>query len=190
LASLPKESAVETDPELTNDDIDDTDDTPNIKALRAAAEDGKRAREEAAAARRELLFVKAGVDTESKLGKLLFKTYEGDDLEALKQEWTELSGDVTAPKPDPGPTGSEQAVDNVRDQLRNAPPGGAEPAQVDAYDLSFKTYYDDLAKGLPSDQARENAVSVLLEQFMSGNTSVQFDPADWSRQQQLAGDGQ
>jgi hypothetical protein len=181
---------VDNDHELNDDTIDDQpDDTSNIRALRQAAEDGKRAREEAAEARRELLFVKAGVDTESKLGQLLFKTYEGNDLEALKQEWTELSGS-SAPTSDPGPTGSEQAVDNVRDQLRNAPPGGAEPAQVDAYALSFETYHSDLAKGLPTDTARENAVSVLFEQFMSGNTSVQFDPADWSRQQQLAGDGQ
>lgn len=183
---------METDPELnddTFDDTDDTEDTPNIRSLRQAAEDGKRAREEATAARRELLFVKAGVDTESKLGQLLFKTYDGNDLEALKQEWTELSGH-TAPTPDPGLTSGEQAVDNVRDQLRSAPPGGGEPQQTDAFDLVFSTYHDDLAKGLPSDTARENAVSVLLEQFMSGNTSAMFDPTDWQRQQQLAGDGQ
>jgi len=48
------------------------------RRLEADAEAGRKAQAEAAQARRELAFLKAGVDLESPLGKLFAKGYDGD----------------------------------------------------------------------------------------------------------------
>ena len=48
------------------------EDTGGIKDLREAAERGKKATQENDALKREMAFLKAGVDTESKAGQLLF----------------------------------------------------------------------------------------------------------------------
>jgi len=65
-------------------------DQPDIRALRKAAEAGKKAQDELSQMKRELLFAKAGIDTASKIGGLLFKTWEGDDVESLKAEAMDL----------------------------------------------------------------------------------------------------
>ena len=71
----------------------------NLKELRRAADEGRTAKAEAEAAKRELAFVKAGVDTDTKIGKLLLKTYEGDlTAEAIKAEALEL-GAIKAEAP-------------------------------------------------------------------------------------------
>lgn len=63
----------------------------NIRDLRQAADEGRKARAEAEQAKREVAFLKAGVDTESKLGQLLLRTYDGElSTEAIKAEATEL----------------------------------------------------------------------------------------------------
>ena len=51
-------------------DIDNHEesDQPDIRSLRKAAEAGKKAQEELAQMKRELMFAKAGIDTASKIG--------------------------------------------------------------------------------------------------------------------------
>lgn len=77
--------------------MSDNDKDENLKELRQQAEAGRKALAEAEAARRELAFIKAGVDTDSKLGKLLMRTYEGElDVEAIQAEAREI-GAIGAP---------------------------------------------------------------------------------------------
>src|ERR1019366_972961 len=80
------------------------DDTPVLKLLRQQLKESRGAAKEAASSKRELAFLKAGVDTETKAGKLLLKAYDGDlsDVEALKAEAAEL-GALRGPPP----TGTE-----------------------------------------------------------------------------------
>lgn len=71
--------------------MSDSDKDENLKELRQQAEAGKKALAEADAARRELAFLKAGVDTESKLGQLLMRTFDGDlTVEAIQAEAREI----------------------------------------------------------------------------------------------------
>ena len=90
----------------TEDELleDQEDDTPTIKLLRAQLKESRGASKANAAAQRELAFLKAGVDTDTKAGKLLLKAYDGDlsDVEALKAEAAEL-GALRGPPP----TGTE-----------------------------------------------------------------------------------
>jgi hypothetical protein len=70
------------DDESKNDESD-----KNWKELRKQAEEAKAHKAELEAAKREMAFVKAGVDTDSKLGKMLLRTYEGElDKESIRAE--------------------------------------------------------------------------------------------------------
>jgi hypothetical protein len=71
---------------------EDGSENPNIRQLREQAKAGREATAANEALQREVAFLKAGIDTDSKLGKLLFRSYEGDltDIETLKAEATEL----------------------------------------------------------------------------------------------------
>ena len=75
-----------------SDEIEiEDDERDSIKDLRRAADESRKLKAEAELARRELAFLKAGVDTDSKLGKLLLKTYDGElTLEAIRAEAQDL----------------------------------------------------------------------------------------------------
>lgn len=85
----------------------------NLKELRHLADEGKKALSELESARREMAFMRAGVDTQSKLGQLLLKTYEGElTPEAITAEATEL-GLVR-----PATTGNADVNETERSQSR------------------------------------------------------------------------
>ena len=77
-----------------NDDFQDDDNTGETPAqLREAANRAKQHKAEAEAAKRELAFVKAGIDTDSKLGKLLLASYDGElTVDAIKEYTSDLPG--------------------------------------------------------------------------------------------------
>ena len=77
-----------------------TQEPGSIKELRDAADRGKKASQELDAMKREMAFLKAGVDTDTKVGQLLYKAYEGDlETDAIRAEWSELAPAAAAPPP-------------------------------------------------------------------------------------------
>lgn len=155
----------------------------NIKALREAAEQGKRAAQELEAAKRELAFAKAGVDTESKLGSMLLKTYEGDltDVDALRAEWNELNPgqrqaqtestptDTPTPEGFQDPSQQQQARDNLQGQSAGeAPKEGPNP-----YDKAFEAFHAN--KSLPIEDRQQDAMASLLSDYFKGDPRVMFD---------------
>ena len=54
------------------------EDAGSIKDLRDAADRGRKATQELDQVKREMAFLKAGVDTDTKAGQLLFKAYDGE----------------------------------------------------------------------------------------------------------------
>jgi hypothetical protein len=84
------------------DEIDDEDVDETPQQLREAANRSKQHKAEADAARRELAFVKAGIDTDSKLGKLVFTTYDGElTADAIKEFVADIPGLGTPAAPPP-----------------------------------------------------------------------------------------
>lgn len=81
----------------TFDDEDEVEDEPETaeetaKGLRRAANEGKKAKAEAASLKREIAMLKAGVDTDSAIGKMFAKAYDGDvDPAAVKAAWAEVA---------------------------------------------------------------------------------------------------
>lgn len=125
-----------------DDDIDVTDDddgqeaenSPLIKQLRKELKEQKGAKVEAEAAKRELAFLKAGIDTSTGLGKLFAKSFEGDlDPEVIKAEAAEL-GIISVP--DTGndesddADGSTEARSNLASGATPDDGSGVHPAQA------------------------------------------------------------
>lgn len=88
----------------------ETHDEPS--ELRKAADRGRAATAENETLKRELAFAKAGIDTDSKAGKMLLKSYEGDlTAEAIKAEAEEIG--LFQPKV---PASTETATAEEREQ--------------------------------------------------------------------------
>jgi hypothetical protein len=174
----------------TTDPIDDPN-APNIKALRDAAEQGKADRAENEKLRKELLFTKAGIDTDTKLGALLFKTHDGDDVEALKTEWSELAPApaAEAPPADPGDQPGQAEQQRHREDISGtgAPAGGQGEQTENPYDAAYAKF-NDRSSGLPLSNRQEDALAVVLEGFVAGDPRVMFDRTDWAQKQQTHGD--
>jgi len=156
--------------------------TPDsIKNLRQAAEDGSKAKAELAEMRRELLFAKAGIDTDTKIGKMLYRTFEGDDLDALKTEATEL-GLIGGGTATPAPNEDELALQQARSGLRGGTPSGSTPPEtVDPYADALTHFHDDLQKGARSEAAQLAAIDRVLVAAASGDKRVVFNQDEWDR---------
>ncbi len=95
--------------------------------IRSMERDAKTAR----AAQRELAFVKAGIDTDSPLGKMFTAAYEGPlDREAINTAWTAVApsappppaDDGTPPAGDPPPPADDGAeFERERQRRRSGP---------------------------------------------------------------------
>ena len=152
-------------------------DNPNIRQLREKAERASELERQVAAQARELAFVKAGIDTESKLGSLLFKSYEGDvsDIEALKKEATEI-GAIRVEEPTgsesgasdeaPEPTGSDQRRD-----LASGAPADEQP-QVDPYQEAQAKYDTAMGNGATWEVAAGEFFHSLGEAARRGDQRV------------------
>jgi hypothetical protein len=171
-------------------DIDNHEesDQPDIRSLRKAAEAGKKAQEELAQMKRELLFAKAGIDTASKIGGLLFKTWEGEDVESLKAEAVDLGivGGTTASANEV--PAEEMAQQSFRQSLnRGAPAAAAELPEADPYDEAYQLFHDARKKGTPFADAGLAAIDRVLVAASSGDRRAIFNPNEWANERSQAG---
>lgn len=118
-----------------DDDLDDTDpnvpdgqsDREEFRNMRRAARRAKQADSAREAAERELALVKAGIDTETKIGRLFLDSYRGDlSKEAILAEASDIPGLISAPTP-PAP----QTTDQPTGDTPPPPAATQEPPQVD-----------------------------------------------------------
>ena len=98
------------------DDIDDpemVEEADNLADLRRAAKENSKARREADGLKRELALLKAGVDTDSAVGKMFAKGYEGElTKEAVTAAWSEISPNAEPP--------AAESTDTVTDPAERA----------------------------------------------------------------------
>ena len=135
-----------------------------IKDLREAADRGRKATQELEDVKREMAFLKAGVDTETKAGQLLFKAYDGEmNTEAIQAEWQELVPTATPPgQPEAGATGEDILVAEQRQKLAEdaVPPESQTESPYDAGHREFKTMMD---AGRPKEDSAARFVHTILE---------------------------
>ena len=150
---------------------------PNgIKELRDAADRGREAIQERDQLKREMAFMKAGVDTDSKAEQLLFKAYDGElDTEAIQAEWQELA---PSPVPVEQPEPAQDTVNETDTQVSEQRQALAEDSvSVEATTQSpyeqgfqeFKTAYDS---GMPKDESAARFVHTVLEAAGQGDERV------------------
>ena len=139
-----------------------TQDPGSIKELRDAADRGKQASQELNAMKREMAFLKAGVDTDSKVGQLLYKAYDGElDTVSIQAEWSELAPVAVTPPSEPDTT-DDARVSQERQDLAsdNIPPENQTESPYDAGHREFKTMMD---AGRPKEDSAARFINTVLE---------------------------
>jgi len=141
-----------------------TQEPGSIKELRDAADRGKKATQELDAMKREMAFLKAGVDTDTKAGQLLYKAYDGDlETEAIQAEWSELVPAAAAPPPEPETVdATDTQVSQQRQDLAgdSVPPENQTESPYDAGHREFRTMMDE---GRPKEDSAARFVHTVLE---------------------------
>ena len=140
-----------------------TQEPGSIKELRDAADRGKKATQELDAMKREMAFLKAGVDTDTKAGQLLYKAYDGDlETEAIQAEWSELVPGAAAPPPAETVDATDTQVAEQRRDLAgdHVPPENQTESPYDAGHREFRTMMDE---GRPKEASAARFVHTVLE---------------------------
>lgn len=123
---------------------------------------------EAAEAKRQLAFVRAGVDLDSKVGKLFYKAYDGElDAEALKAEASELGALVgtspapPAPKNDDVPEGERRSTEERQNLTTGA--SAEEALGPNPKEVALTAGRDALKAGARSEEAVGEAFRIIAE---------------------------
>lgn len=156
---------------MSDNDIPDPDDqADNLADLREAAARGKTATAEAEAARRELAFVKAKIDTDKGPGKLLFESYKGDPtvdavLAAADGYGITPTSDTPAAveTPEVVITDDERAQSRERAQLATGAEVPAGTPDPDPYTAGYADYHEMRATGVPQADAADAVLGRVLE---------------------------
>ena len=155
------------------------DETGGIKELRDAADRGKEAIAERDQLKREIAFMKAGVDTDSKAGQLLFKAYDGElDTESIKAEWQELAPTpVPVVEPEPAQETVTEADTQVAEQRQalaedNVP---VEATTQSPYDKGFQEFKEMYDAGSPKEDSAARFVHTVLEAASQNDERVLSD---------------
>jgi len=146
-----------------------------IKELREAADRGRKASQELDEMKREMAFLKAGVDTDTKAGQLLFKAYDGDlDPDLLRIEAEELGILKGAdPKPELESEVTEadtQVAQQRRDLVSDQVP--PDTSTESPYDVGHRQFKEMVDAGRPVDDAAAAFVSTVIEAATSGDERV------------------
>lgn len=147
----------------------------NIAQLRKAADDGAKARTEAEALKREIAFLKAGVNLESAVGKMFAKAYDGElDVEMIKQGATEVGAitPVAAPAPEAPPVVHDENQSQERMDLasQSGRPGTIEPG--DPFESAMAAFEAARKSGASRDTAAASAFAKIIEAHNAGDRRV------------------
>ena len=153
-----------------------TQDTGGIKELRDAADRGREAIQERDLLKREMAFMKAGVDTDSKAGQLLFKAYDGElETESIQAEWQEL---VPTSAPVEQPEQAQDTVNEADTQVAEQRQALAEDSvSVEAstqspYEQGFQEFKKAYDEGSPKEDSAARFVHTVLEAASQGDERV------------------
>ena len=158
------------------------DDAPeHIKKLRADAEKGRKLESLLAEKERQIAFLQAGVDTSTKLGAMLMKTYDGElSSEAIKAEASDLGMFGEQEVQDSGPSERELRYQQARDNLSGgsvADTPDLEPRS--AVDRAFAEWNDSRKSGYSNADATDLAFAAFISSAAQGDPSALFNDSEW-----------
>lgn len=169
---------------------DETEQTQeDVSELRKAAEAGRSARQEADLAKRELAFVKAGINTDTKPAQALLRSYDGDlsteAIQAEAREWSLI--DAAAPEvPDYSAEAEAQAQ---RDEMTAGTPAPDTAPKVSAVEEAFKEFNSDRESGKSQVDATNQVIGKIIKAAAMGDPQARFDPDEWEKTRSQFGHG-
>ena len=142
------------------------EDAGSIKDLRDAADRGRKATQELDQVKREMAFLKAGVDTDTKAGQLLFKAYDGElDMESIRVEADELglfkSSEEPAPVVEQVPAEDRQATTERQALAETSVPPGSQTESP--YDAGHREFREMMDAGRPKEDSAARLIHTVLE---------------------------
>lgn len=161
-------------------DQEDQNDQGNndIKDLRRKADEAATARREANEAKRELAFVRAGIDTENGPGKLLFISYDGEltkeAVEAAAAEYgINPASASTPPKEETPPSPQHDPAQSAERQALSSGSGtpNAESAEHPGI-AAMRDFQDAKARGVPEEKAAAAAFNRIIAAANAGDKRV------------------
>lgn len=155
--------------------------------LREAADRGRTATAENDQLKREMAFLRAGIDDSTPLGKMFVSAYDGElTAEAIRAAALEV-GAYEAPK-DPEPTPDQLQQQTIRDQLQGGgassagqPAAGANGEVSKTAQDKAREIYDETVKTLGADAAREEAFASVFAGAATGVPGAVFNQAEWNQ---------
>jgi hypothetical protein len=170
-----------------NQNPDPDDQAPETNAgLREAARLGKEAQARAEALARENLFLRAGVDLDNKVGQMLYKTWDGNDIDALKAEASEL-GVTVGTRPVFTPEEAQQQ--QFRQTLTGPPPVMTTQETPHPTETAVRQFHEDRKKGIPLETAQLAAFDRVFAAAASGDKRAIFDPVAYANEASQYGHG-
>ena len=120
--------------------------------------------------KREMAFLKAGVDTDSKAGQLLFKAYDGDlETDLIRIEAEEL-GILKDAAPPPESENSEADVRVAQERRDLAADQIAPENQTESpYDVGHRQFQEMLDAGRPKEDSAARFIHTVLEAASGDN---------------------
>lgn len=151
----------------------------DIRKLEKSGAKASELETEKAAMARELAFLKAGVDTESKVGKLLMKGWEGElDVEAIKAEASEigaLSANAT-PTPVEVDDGEAESSDERSSLGAGANADQFRTGDPDPQEEAVKAGRKAMAGGATEEDSLGVAFDVIARAGAAGDKRAIWDP--------------
>jgi len=167
------------------DELNQQQDNDNIQELRDAADRGREATKRADKLERELAFSRAGIDTETPLGRMFADAYKGElDKEAVKAAWSEIAGAAGGNAQEPPAQQEEKQVEQSEtDERRRLTTGGAgetphEQPDPDPVQSGYKNFQERLRDGEPREKAAGSVFGALIGAAAKGDKRAIF--SGWS----------
>lgn len=163
--------------DMTNENPDDSQESEGgIKDLRRKASKADELEKALTGQQREIAFLKAGVDTSSKIGSMLMQTYQGDlEPDVIKAEALEVGAIKTSeePKPETPATPEEQAVLEGQQQLAGSestvPPVAPEDRPRDPLKDGYEKFDEQLREGATRGEASAEVTTRIIDAALHGD---------------------
>lgn len=162
---------------------DNEPDEIDVDELREAAKGGSQAKADLAATQRELALVKAGIDTDSPVGKMFAKAYDGElNTDAIKAAALEVGAIQTAPEPTPVVLVDPAEVAQTQERANlaaGAQPSNFDPSAVNPRQQGWENYRNEIQGGATDEIAAAGYLGPLLTAAANGDPRALFNRQRW-----------
>lgn len=168
----------------------------SLKDLRSAADEGRRAK-------RELAFVKAGIDTDTPLGAMFATAYDGDlTKDAIAEQWQKIAPPANEPTQELTPEQQQAALeeqqrmeeqatregaqDRARRGIASAPAEAPPTETVDPLKTGYDQFHQNLADGIDRERAGKPVLEAIIGSAVAGDKRFVWD-GKWTDEEMAEG---